>query len=223
MSSFSTHALIGGCAGAIAGIGLERFQPDLLATAADSIPGGTPAMAQLALVAVSAVVALIPDIDEPGSWISRRTVAVIALAGMALGALAGSLFSLVWLIVGIGIGAVVGSLLGAALVRGIRLAAGGHRRLTHSLVLAAAFVALGIGVMTTVDPRWAVIPFALAWGIVMHDLGDVVTPAGVPLLYPLSSKDVRLLPEPICRAGEFIAGATAVLLLAGAAWLNGAF
>lgn len=223
MSSFSTHALIGGCAGGCAGIGLERFRPDLLATAADSIPGGTPEMAQLALVAVSAFVALIADIDEPGSWISRRTVAVVSIAGMALGALAGSLFSLVWLLVGIGIGAVAGSLLGSALVRGIRVAAGGHRRLTHSLVLAAGFVALGIGLITTVDPRWAAIPFALAWGIVIHDLGDVVTPAGVPLLYPLSSKDVRILPEPICRAGEFIAGASAVALLALVFWLNGAF
>jgi membrane-bound metal-dependent hydrolase YbcI (DUF457 family) len=118
-----------------------------------------------------------------------------------------------WLpVVGALLGAGVGSLVGYGLLRLIRTAAGGHRRFTHSLVLAAALALLAGGLFVTVPGAIWVVPVALAWGIALHVIGDVVTPAGVPLAYPLSSATVRVLPEPLCRMGEPIIGLAALAL-----------
>jgi hypothetical protein len=54
-----------------------------------------------------------------------------------------------------------------------------------------------------------------AWGQWLHLLGDLVTPSGVPLLYPLSDRAVRLLPRSLATIGE--------PLIACAALLCGAF
>jgi membrane-bound metal-dependent hydrolase YbcI (DUF457 family) len=47
----------------------------------------------------------------------------------------------------------------------------------------------------------AVILGALVWGELLHLLGDVVTPAGVPLWYPISGQRAHI-PHPLALIGE---------------------
>ena len=229
MSSFQTHMLIGGVAGLALGRALELFglSPALGldtmimqhlgrsgASWASLVSTGLP------LIALSALLATVPDIDEPDSYIARRAEAVVTLSGAGLafvGAIAAKLQPALWLIA-LTLGTIVGALAGHLLLRLIRRAAGGHRRFTHSLVLAGALALIAGGLWLAHLGAWALIPGALAWGIVIHNLGDVVTISGVPLLYPLSRQSFRLLPEPISRFGEPIAAlaaSVAGLLLLG--------
>lgn len=207
MSGFQTHAFVGAVSGLVLVTALNQFQPGLIPAQV----GGVPALPWLpggsggtAVIVASAALALLPDIDEPNSFVARRVRAVLPLAlgllGLGLGILVGTPL---WLPLALGLlGALIGVGLAPLLLKTIRTAAGGHRRFTHSFVLAGLFLALAGGLFSVgADLLWLV-PAALAWGIVTHVLADVVTPAGVPLLYPFSDASVRVLPEPICRAGE---------------------
>lgn len=200
MSSCTTHMLIGG----VAGLALARV------VGTGSVPGIPPLLVEGAIVAGSALLATVPDIDEPGSWIGRRVHAAVAFAGAPIGALVGYALAprlgmqpltvaLIGALIGIGL---VGPLMGFLVLRIIRRAAGGHRRLTHSLVLAAVLAGLAFVFWRVGQGTWALVPAALAWSIVIHDIGDIVTPAGVPLIWPLSTHDVRVLPRPLCQFGE---------------------
>jgi len=212
MSGFHTHMLIGG----VAGLALFRALPLFGGGAALGISpiitqqaGG--ATLALPLIILSALLATVPDIDEPGSFIARRVHTVVTLAGVGLAAFtayAAQFAPLLWVLAGVA-GAVIGSLAGYVLLRLIRRSAGGHRRFTHSLVLAGGLALAACGLWLAHFGAWAIIPGALAWGIIMHDLGDVVTVAGVPLLYPLSRQSFRILPEPISRFGEPLAALAA--------------
>jgi membrane-bound metal-dependent hydrolase YbcI (DUF457 family) len=208
LSSYGTHMLIG----AVGGLALTRLvnvhSPDM-----------APIVVEGVVVIGSALLATWPDIDEPNSFIARRARAVVTLIGTGLGGVIGYAQAARFAhppVVGAGIGALagllIGSLLAILLLKGIRLAAGGHRRLTHSLVvgglLAALAGALGVSGVATV----AFVLGALAWGQVLHLLGDIVTPAGVPVLYPFSGRDLRVLPSGLARFGEQIAGVSALLL-----------
>ena len=229
MSSFQTHMLIGGVAGLALGRALERFgiSPvlglDIMmvqhlgksgASWASLVSTGLP------LIALSALLATVPDIDEPGSTIARRAAAVVTLSGASLAlvaAIAAKLQPALWLIA-LTLGTIVGALAGHLLLRLIRRAAGGHRRFTHSLVLAGALALSAGGLWLAHLAAWALIPGALAWGIIVHDLGDLVTPAGLPLFYPFSDRMVRILPKSIARFGEPIVALAALvagLLLLG--------
>jgi membrane-bound metal-dependent hydrolase YbcI (DUF457 family) len=187
-------------------------------------PGALRGVLALAgLVAGSAVLATWSDIDEPGSWIARRARTALTLLGAVLGAAAGWAVAARRLapgvplgvelaaLAGLALGAVLGTLAGRPLLRVLRRAAGGHRRLTHSLVMAGVLLVLALGLTLAGVGEWAIIPAALAWGLALHDLGDVVTPAGLPLLWPLSAGTVRL-PRAIARHGETLAAGGAVLV-----------
>lgn len=176
MSSFGTHALIGAVGGLALARGLEMTGHTLpIQAQADAL---APGAGTLALVGISAFVALVPDIDEPNSWIGQRVVRVGALAGLVLGGMLGlSAAGLIGAALAAGIGAVIGGFLASLLLRGIRTAAGGHRRLTHSFILAGVFAAIAAALVHAGLPVWAQLPAALAWGIVLHDLG---LPAGRP-------------------------------------------
>ncbi len=220
MSSCHTHMLIGAVSGLALGRTLEAMgigpALGLDATIAHTMGHSGAGWASLAgsglpLVALSAILATIPDIDEAGSFIARRAEAVMTLAGACLAvfaAYAARLSPAAWVIAAL-IGVVVGWIAAYAALRFIRRAAGGHRRLTHSLLLALVFALAAFGLWWRGFGAWALIPGALAWSIVIHDLGDICTPAGLPLLYPLSSRPVRVLPDPICRFGEPIAALVA--------------
>jgi membrane-bound metal-dependent hydrolase YbcI (DUF457 family) len=75
-------------------------------------------------------------------------------------------------------------------------------------VLAVALVVLGFLIRQFSTPL-ATIPWALAYGIVVHDLGDVVTVQGVPLFYPVVRHSYRM-PRFVTRSGERLAAAWAV-------------
>jgi membrane-bound metal-dependent hydrolase YbcI (DUF457 family) len=207
MSGFQTHALVG----AVGGLGLvtvvEATHPALLPTQVFGIPAllGVPGgAAGAALIIASAFLALVPDIDEPHSFVAQRVREVLLLVGLALGLALGVLaHGPAWLpLAGGAVGGVLGLLAGWGLLRGIRAAAGGHRRFTHSFVLAGGLALLAAGLWRTGAGLVWLVPAAVAWGIVLHDLADLTTPAGVPLFHPLSGFTVRLLPEPLCRYGE---------------------
>jgi membrane-bound metal-dependent hydrolase YbcI (DUF457 family) len=225
MSGYATHLLIG----AVGGLALTRLLPDaVLPSTSAAVPllEHTP---EGVVVLTSAFAASWPDIDEPGSFVSQRvrwtitilTGLVLALVGLALAPLlplppdlAGAA-PLLGLAGGIALGmGLIGPLLGLQVLRAIRTMAGGHRRLTHSLVLSLPLALLAV-LLWSVQPVAAVGVGLLAWGQWLHLLGDLVTPSGVPLLYPLTTRDTHLLPRPLTTIGE--------PLIASAALLCGAF
>lgn len=174
----------------------------------------------LPLVVLSALLATVPDIDEPNSYIARRAEAVVTLTGAGLVGFAAytAKLSPAMMLIALILGTIVGGITGHIALRAIRRAAGGHRRFTHSLVLAAALALVAGGLWLAHLGAWTLIPAALAWGIVVHDLGDLVTPAGLPLFYPFSDRTVRVLPKSIARFGEplvALAASVAGLLLLG--------
>jgi len=230
VSGFRTHMLVGAAGGVV----LARFlalYPTLAGrdgTAEIPLaghPGSLRGVIALAgLVAGSAVLATWSDIDEPGSWIARRARTALTLLGAVLGAVAGWAVGARRLapgvplgvelaaLAGLALGAVVGTVAGRPLLLALRHAAGGHRRLTHSLVMAGGLLVLAAAVSFLGLPEWAIVPAALAWGLALHDLGDVVTPAGLPLLWPLREGTVRL-PRAVARHGERLAAGAAVLAI----------
>jgi membrane-bound metal-dependent hydrolase YbcI (DUF457 family) len=227
MSSYTTHLLIGG----VGGLALTRvLPPDLLPAVTGALP--LPAqMPEAVIVAASAIAATWPDIDEPNSFAGRRvrwtitilTGLLLALVGMALAPLlplppdlAGAA-PLLGIAGGIALGmGLLGPILGMELLRIIRGAAGGHRHLTHSLVVSVPLALIAAGCWWQGLTVAALVVGLLAWGQWLHLLGDLVTPAGVPLAYPLSDHDIRLLPRPLARMGEPL---VAVLALLCAGWL----
>jgi membrane-bound metal-dependent hydrolase YbcI (DUF457 family) len=230
VSGFRTHMLVGAAGGVV----LARFltlHPTLAGrdgTAEIPLAGHPGALrgvlALAGLVAGSAVLATWSDIDEPGSWIARRARTALTLLGAVLGAAAGwaagarrlapgvPLGVELAALTGLALGAAVGAGAGRPLLLALRHTAGGHRRLTHSLVLAGGLLALAVAVALLGAPEWAIVPAALAWGLALHDLGDVVTPAGLPLLWPLREGPVRL-PRAVARHGEKLAAGVAVLVI----------
>lgn len=219
MSSGKTHMVLGAVAGTVlvevgqrAGLTAQQFitmgaVPPAVITGVQSVG------LDLVCAGASAILALLPDIDEPKSIISQHTRMVISGIGVLIGGWVGWVLigGILPAIIGILVGAVLGQQAGQLIVKGIRVAAGGHRRLTHSFVLAGVVLVGGVGlVLWGASIGW--LGIALAWGIVAHNLGDLVTPAGVPLWYPFSSWDYHILPPGIRRAGEQIALVTALLV-----------
>lgn len=224
MSRYQVHALCG----AVGGHALARTLSilDVTATLVTPHSGFVPSVALPPgvlgglIVAGSAFVALLPDIDEGGSWVARRAKLVVSLACAPIGAIIGYSLSdklhitgqpLVAAAVGALVALVfVGPLLGVLLLKLIRWAAGGHRRFTRSYVLASVLAAVVVIVWRLAGAPWALLPGALAWGIFLHTIADLVTLAGVPLFYPASEKSFFLLPRGLRHMGEPIIACVAV-------------
>ena len=218
MSSGSTHLLIG----AAAGVAAARWAGLALTIAPSSVMGWS-------VVVSSALLATLPDRDSGSRFIAQRFRLACRFLAAALGALLGVvavqrgwLLALSWIpphtrhwvlpLAGALIGALlVGPLLGSVLLRVIRVGAGGHRRLTHSGVVAAVLGLLAWWLWQQGLVGWALVPGCLAYAIIVHDIGDVVTTAGVPLLYPLSSMRFGL-PRPLARYGEPLIATASVLI-----------
>lgn len=200
------------------------------------VPGGA---AGVALVVGSAFLATLPDLDEPESWASQRLRGLTTIAGIFLGlfvawaflgqratdplasvtlesTIKASFWSTVVVVLGVIGGGALGYWLGHLILRGIRMGAGGHRRLTHSWVLAGGLAAVAAVLWVLHLGPLALIPAALAWGIFAHDIADLVTPAGLPVFYPLSEQDIWILPKGLRHLGEPIIFGVAVL---SAAWI----
>jgi membrane-bound metal-dependent hydrolase YbcI (DUF457 family) len=216
MSSFHTHMLIGAVGGLAAFRIVEYLAPSALSVHVDigastyAIP---PSAIGLTVVAVSAFLAVWPDIDESGSWISHQASHVMWLLGAMTGMIVAFAFtqSAIWLAAGFVAGAIIGRIAGGLVLQLLRILSGGHRRMTHSLLVGAALIvaagivyAMGLGALS--------LPlFGLAWGQYLHLAGDVVTPGGVPLFYPLWGRDIRVLPYGIAQFGELIVFGAALL------------
>lgn len=217
MSSFQTHMLVG----SVSGLAIVRaLELDLV------YPHDAKTSLAYLIIASSAFLATLPDIDEPRSWISRRVYGVIALMTMLVACTA-SLYAVIykptviraiawspWIIVFVStmIGAVVGSVLGWFVLRIIRTMSGGHRRLTHSFVVACILAIASYALwITTTHTLLSLLPALLGYAIVVHVLADVVTPAGVPLFYPISTRRFGL-PYPLSKFGEVIIFMTATVV-----------
>ncbi len=218
MSGFRTHMLIG----AVSGVLLTRTAlPDALSQSPQLVGLITPQTAAGGIIVASTVLATWPDIDEPGSWLSRRVHAVLTVVGTLLGVGIGGM--LVWnhvlpiwgMAAATLVGMVGGRMAGWLLLRVIRIGSGGHRHLTHSLILALVLFIVACALWGSGLVCWFFLPMGLTWGVLVHLVGDVVTPGGVELLYPLSTKRYRVLPRSIARHGETII--TVVVLLVGGA------
>jgi membrane-bound metal-dependent hydrolase YbcI (DUF457 family) len=191
---------------------------------------GQPVPHTIAFAAVSAVAALLPDADEENSYVGRRLPAIVGvyLAGSAV--YAASKFALPmpkallpypfmeYVLYGLA-AFFVGLLVGGGFPAFIRAFGGGHRHLLHSLLFASAVALLGLGAFAMGLKVTSIGLFLFAWGVILHDIADVVTPSGVPLLWPLSSYRVRIFPRAVCAFGETIINAIAVLAgIAGTWW-----
>jgi membrane-bound metal-dependent hydrolase YbcI (DUF457 family) len=195
MSSGQTHMIIGAFAGAVVS---TRLAPHL------------PLPAHAVAAGLSALAATWPDLDEPGSWPSRRLRAASILFGAVCGLLGGagasgaSIRPLVLpdaglVAAGLVVGTLAGALLEAVLLR--TLAAGGHRAGTHGLI---APLLLSLGARSLLEAGhggWAIVPAVLVWGWGLHIVGDVVTPQGWRPLAPLFHGAIQL-PHPVAVHGE---------------------
>lgn len=213
MSSWRGHMLIG----ATGGLALVRV---LRVTGHFPVlPDIPPLGVETAIIGGSAFLALLPDIDEPNSWIGQRVQLMMTLAGiiLALVLAVGLELPLQWIAVYAAVGMVVGKLAGWLLLKAIRTAAGGHRRLTHSLPLTGVLLLGTVALWSLGYGAWSLIPLAVAWGQVLHVLGDLPTPAGVPLFYPFSKQDFGL-PQPLSSFGEGLAAISAIAVASILIW-----
>ena len=87
----------------------------------------------------------------------------------------------------------------------------GHRGLTHSMlaVLGATLLLSHLGVNSVAAP--------LVLGYLSHLAADVLTPAGVPLLWPLK----RRFAVPLCRTGGVGEFLVVGVIVAGGSWSLG--
>lgn len=217
--------------GAVGGLGLTTWleQTHALPLPTGVFQLGSPSvplgLTGVGIVLGSAVGSLWCDIDEPGSWISRRVKSAVALVTAPISGVMGYALAVqgrlplrpeVAAVLGILVGALLhGPFLGWLLLRLIRIGAGGHRRLTHSLVVGGLLAVLAWVLWRGGQPIWALVPAALAWFQVLHLAGDVVTVAGVPLLYPFSARDFGL-PRPLSSVGEAL---ITIVALGVGSWL----
>lgn len=81
-----------------------------------------------------------------------------------------------------------------------------HRGATHTAIFAAAIVALLLVVAAPMH-----IVMAAGAGVVSHLAADMLTPAGVPLLMPVSRRAFRLAPYTLLWASAFFLEALAMV------------
>jgi membrane-bound metal-dependent hydrolase YbcI (DUF457 family) len=222
VSGFRTHMLIG----AVGGLALVTAANHLAPSTIGSLLPGQPRLyAEALIISASAVAATLPDIDEPGSWLSRRVHTALALLGLIIGgaigldnrssgALAGlGLSWTVFFMLCLGVGLFIGSVAGWALLRLIRAGAGGHRAGTHSVFFGGGLVLLAVVLQLAGKHTLALAASTLAWGWALHLVGDVVTPYGWRPFSPVSDFSLRL-PRPIAHHGERMVVVAAVLVAA---------
>lgn len=213
MSGFRTHMLIGAVGGLTAFRMVQAFAPATLSirVSNQALPAN---LVGLGCVAVSGYLALWPDIDEPGSHISRVAPHYMWLFGAVMALCVGVAASLTptALLILVACGALGVGISGGLLLALLRFMSGGHRRLTHSLLVGITlYVLAGFCFLLRIVPLGLPL-FALAWGQSLHLIGDVVTPGGVPLFYPLWRRNIHLFPHFFTQFGEPIIGLTALII-----------
>ena len=185
----------------------------------------------LAGAVFTAGAATLPDIDEPGSTISRTlgffTMAVSWIVHKISGGhrkgthsvLGVAVFTLAaWIAVdharGLPGKIILGVILGVLLAAGVRaLRIGGHHADVIGLAGAAAAVYWHAGL--------SLVPLCIALGAATHIAGDELTHDGCPLAWPVSGHEFHLLPHRLqITTGRFAEHwIVSTLLLAGLGWL----
>jgi len=185
----------------------------------------------LAGAVFTAGAATLPDIDEPGSTISRTlgffTEAVSwvvhkvsgghrkgthSIAGVAVFALAA--LAAVHYATDLAGKIILGLILGVLLAAGVRaLRIGGHHADVIGLAAAAAAVYWHAGL--------SLVPLCIALGAAAHIAGDELTHDGCPLAWPVSGHEFHLLPHRLqITTGRFAEHwIISTLLLAALGWL----
>ena len=211
MSSAKTHILIGG-AGGIAAASYTAVLP------AFSHPIHS-LTATVLITITSGILATWPDIDQPNSYISKRIESLSLLLGASTGIIPFFLTpklttqqALQYAVITALIGAVIAFSFTMLFLKHLRIFAGGHRYGTHSLVITSMLVLAGIIIQPHL-PAATFVLLSIVWGQILHLIGDVVTPAGVPIFYPLSYRRVRVLPRSIAQHGEFIIAIAALIVI----------
>lgn len=227
------HALLG----AVAGVGLAGPFARLAHT---HLPPGQVAAAG----AVCAGFALLPDIDEPGSTVSRRlgllSQAVAAFTKRLAGGhrqathslcFAGGVAVLVWWLERFALAAPI--LVYACLALVITMVVPARLARRGSAVALVGPVAAGWAVWraqtgswvtdptAVFDPRtWAWLPVAAGAGVALHLVGDMLTAQGVPLLWPLQLRPAAPLLGHTDSVREQLVGACLSLALVALAWVQ---
>ena len=148
---------------------------------------------------VTAGAALLPDLDHPKATISRALGPVSYILSRAVSAAAGGhrqathsvlgvavVAVLVWGIAAAGAEPVAGTVL-AGLCVGLAIRAAGPQRMSRGgwvdvTLIAWTVVLTAAGVFAVDTMAW--LPYAVTGGVVLHLVGDFLTPGGIPLLWP---------------------------------------
>jgi membrane-bound metal-dependent hydrolase YbcI (DUF457 family) len=196
--------LIGAVGGLAAYKAVEYLDPNVLNIHLGTTYTVPSTVTGLGIILVSAYLALWPDIDEPGTHISHRAPSYMWLLGAIIGSLIAITIDKTSVFVWIAplAGAIIGYMLGGVLIKLLRFVSGGHRRLTHSLLVGSTLFTAGAVLYWTGAKALALPEFALAWGQALHLIGDVVTPGGVPLFYPIWWENIHFFPYRVSRFGE---------------------
>ena len=183
-----THALSGAAAWLAAA-------PVIDAATAISLASGEV----IAGAVVTAGAALLPDLDHPQATVSRALGPVSQLLSRGVHAAAGghrqathSLLFVVltglamWALAEVNAEPVLGTAV-AALCVGLAVRAVGPRQMHRGgwvdlTLIAWTLVLTGVGVLLVGTLTW--LPLAVTGGVLLHLVGDLVTPRGVPLLWP---------------------------------------
>lgn len=197
-----------------------------VAPAATGLPADELAVGGL----VCAGAALAPDVDHPGSSVSRR----LGLAGQATGAAVnavaghrGITHSLLFVaLAAVGAWAVVAvpaTPLPAAITAGVIVALGARllaaplrSRRAALLSLAGGAATVGLVYSGTVALGWW-FTAAVAGGVALHLAGDLATDSGIPLLAPITGRRVSL---GLFRTGGLVEHAASLVMLAAVALLG---
>lgn len=172
------HAVTSALGGMIVGVNLLSLDPVNLAV----------------FTAMTTGFGLAPDIDEPKSTISRQFGVISRPVSMAARRIAGGhrVATHSWIAnfiaVGIGLlglvipifGALLSSMAFVLAIRTILPARASDE--AGTLIVAASAVGLFVGLSPTLDP--SVMLLAPLLGVLIHQLGDLVTPQGIPLFWP---------------------------------------
>lgn len=132
------------------------------------IPGPDSALAPLVFVAITTVAALIPDLDQPGSKLSRTLGPLSWVVSWILARFSRAVFY-------------------ATRTDQDRPKTNGHRTFTHTLVWCVLIgLGSGLGMAGLGAPEWAwLVGLAMFVGNLAHIAGDAMTLHGVPLLWPV--------------------------------------
>jgi membrane-bound metal-dependent hydrolase YbcI (DUF457 family) len=227
------HALLG----AVAGVGLAEPVARLAHT---HLPPGQVA----AVGVICAGFALLPDIDEPGSTVSRKlgpvSEAVAAVTNKLAGGhrqathslwFAGGMAALVWWLGRFALAAPI--LVYGSLALTLTMVVPGHLvRKGSALALIGPMLAgwavwrAETGFWLTdptrvADPRtWAWLPVAAGAGVLLHLAGDMLTVEGVPLLWPARLRLAAPLLGHTDTSREQLVGACLSVALVALAWVQ---